>query len=103
MIDDGLITGIYRGELLKGEAPYYNKLKFCSAVKLEKDKWNNIKLTYNYKKLCLTVNGKLAAEVPCSRRAWWRLSGFTFGGWGGDSNLYFDGLLKSFKVKHYVD
>jgi hypothetical protein len=100
---DGKIECFYRGRLRKGEPPHYKKIKFASPVKLKLNSWNKIKLSYDLKNFYLSVNSSIPIKKAASRVSWCTLSPFTFGGWGGDQKLYFDGLLKSISIKHYKD
>jgi hypothetical protein len=94
---------VYRGELRKGDAPYFKEITIASLLELEANKWTKVKLSYDLEKFSLSMNDSTPVNVPCSRRGWWMFSPFSFGGWGDNPDLYFDGLLKSFKVKHYAD
>jgi len=94
---------IYRGELRKGEPPYYKKIKISSPVQLEANKWTKVKISYDLENFSLSVNDSAPVKVPCSRRGWWMFCPLSFGGWGNKPDLYFNGLLKSFKIKHYTE
>ena len=98
---DGKVECLYRGKLYKGEQPHFKKIKLASPVALKLNSWNRIKLSYDLKNFYLSVNGSRSVKTASSRVSWCTLSSFTFGGWGADQKLYFDGLLKSISIKHY--
>jgi hypothetical protein len=100
---DGKVVCLYRGKLYKGEQPHFKKIKLASPVDLKLNSWNKIKLSYDLKKFYLSVNNSRPVKTASSRVSWCTLSSFSFGGWGGDQKLYFDGLLKSISIKHYKD
>jgi len=100
---DGKVVSLYRGKLYKGEQPHYKKVKLASPVRLKLNKWNKVKLSYDLKNFYLSVNNSTSVKTSSSRLSWCTLSPFSFGGWGGDHKLYFDGLLKSISIKHYKE
>lgn len=102
-IVDKKIVCTYRGKLRKGEPPYFKTIKFSSPVTIQANKWAKIKLSYDLKNFYLSVNNSKPLIKPCSRVSWKMFCPMAFGGWGTNSKLYFDGLLKSISVKHYAD
>ncbi len=100
---DGKLEVAFFGELVPGEPPYYKEFKFSSRGEVAPGTWAKVKLTYDRQALRLTLNDQPDAELACTRKSWWTFTPFVFGGWGADSKLYFDGLLKAIKVKHYAE
>jgi hypothetical protein len=102
-IVDGSIQCLYRAKIDHGEMPYFKEIKFSAAKPLKLNQWNRVELTYDLIKFRLRVNDAQALETPCSRVSWYLFNPMTFGGWGDDPEVYFKGLLKSFRIRHYVD
>lgn len=102
MLDVDLVGGkvrcIFRGQLKKGERPYYKTAAVTSPDCLKANAWNRIRVVYDLKEIRLDVNGVEATPVPFSRPGWWPFRPSAFGGWG--TKGYFHGRLKYLKVKH---
>jgi hypothetical protein len=82
---------------------YFRELNFSNQSVLPVGQWSKVKVTYDRRMFRLSVNDRPSTEFPCDRRAWWAFSPFLFGGWGKDPSMYFEGLLRAIKIKHYVD
>ncbi len=82
----------------------YSQKKFVSNIPLQADKWQKVVLTYDENKLTLSANGQ-SESFPFEGIGLY-LQQSVFGGRGDRTQAgvipFYDGLLRSLEVKHYV-